>query len=47
MSVQTSIFANAWFQIKHLYNSNFHPFEVVGRGSERQLQVGKNLNYVT
>ena len=24
--------------------SNFHPFEVVGRGSETQLQVGENLN---
>ena len=25
--------------------SNFHPLEVVGRGSETQLQVGENLNY--
>ena len=24
--------------------SNFHPFEVVGRGSETQPQVGENLN---
>ena len=24
--------------------SNFHPLEVVGRGSETQLQVGDNLN---
>ena len=24
--------------------SNFHPPEVVGRGSETQLQVGENLN---
>ena len=24
--------------------SNFHPLEVVGRGSETKLQVGKNLN---
>ena len=23
--------------------SNFHPLEVVGRGSEAQLQVGENL----
>ena len=23
-----------------------HRFEVVGRGSERQLQVGENLNYL-
>ena len=27
--------------------SNFHPLEVVGRGSETQLQVGENLNYLT
>ena len=26
--------------------SNFHPLEVVGRGSETQLQVGENLNYL-
>ena len=25
---------------------NFHPLEVVGRGSETQLRVGENLNYV-
>ena len=24
--------------------SNFHQLEVVGRGSEMQLQAGKNLN---
>ena len=24
--------------------SDFHPLEVVGRGSETQLQVGENLN---
>ena len=24
--------------------SNFHPLEIVGRGSETQLQVGENLN---
>ena len=24
---------------------NFHPLEVVGRGSETQLEVGKTLNY--
>ena len=23
-----------------------HPLEVVGRGSETQLQVGENLNYL-
>ena len=27
--------------------SNCHSFEVVGRGSEQQLQVGGNLNYLT
>ena len=26
--------------------SNFHPLEVVGRGSEPQLQVGENLSYL-
>ena len=25
---------------------NFHPLEVVGRGSETQLQVGENLNNI-
>ena len=25
---------------------NFHPLEVVGRGSETQLQVGENLNFI-
>ena len=26
--------------------SNFHALEVVGRGSETQLQVGENLIYL-
>ena len=26
--------------------SNFHSFEVVGRGSETQLQMGENLNKI-
>ena len=26
--------------------SNFHPFEVVGRGSGTQLQMGENLNQI-
>ena len=43
MSVWTSEFANAWSQIKKNI-SNFHPFVVVGRGSETQLQMGENLN---
>ena len=25
----------------------FHPFQVVGRGREKQIQVGENLNYLT
>ena len=41
MGVQTARFANDWLQIKHM--SNFHPLEVVGRGSETQLQVGEKL----
>ena len=34
------------FGLKLLQNnlSNFHPLEVVCRGSETQLQVGENLN---
>ena len=27
--------------------TNFHPLEVVCRGSETQLQVGENLSYLT
>ena len=27
--------------------SDFHQLEVVGRGSDTQLQVGENLNYST
>ena len=27
--------------------SNFQPLEVVGRGSETQLQVGENFNKLT
>ena len=26
--------------------TNFHRFDVVGRGSETQLQVGENLNFI-
>ena len=26
--------------------SNFHPLEVVGRGSETQLQAGGNINKI-
>ena len=36
MGVQTSGFVNVWFQIKK--NSDFHPLEVVGRGSDNNLK---------
>ena len=32
--------------IKQIIMSNFHPLEVVGRGSETQLQVGEDLNHI-
>ena len=44
MSVPTATFAIFWSQIKQ---SNFHPLEVVGRGSETQLQVGENFNKIS
>ena len=31
---------------KNIKICNFHPFEIEGRGSESQLQVGKKLNSV-
>ena len=46
MSVLASRFANVWFQIKQIIMSNYHTLEVLGRGSETQLQVSKNLNYL-
>ena len=27
--------------------SNFHPLEIVGRGSETQIQLGKNIDCLT
>ena len=45
MNVKTSIFANVLSQIKH-NNNNFHPLEVVGRGSETQFRVGENINKI-
>ena len=30
----------------HVNVSIFHPLEVVGRGSETQLQIGKNLGFL-
>ena len=29
-----------------LFESNFHSFEVVGRGSDTQLQVSENMIYL-
>ena len=46
MGVLTSRFANVWCQMD-TNMSNFHPLEVVCRGSETQLQVGENLNMIT
>ena len=43
MCLHTSRFANVCSQIK----LNFHPLEVVGRGSETQLQVGEKFNSIT
>ena len=35
------------FRLKlNKYIGYFHPLEVVGRGSETQLQVGEDLNYL-
>ena len=31
---------------KYTNISNFHPLEVVCRGSEKQLQVGENFNLI-
>ena len=44
MTGKTSKFVNVWSQINKF--SNFHPPEIVGRGSETQFQVGDNLNYL-
>ena len=38
--VRTQTFANVWSQIRQNM-SDFQPLEVVGRGNETQLQVGK------
>ena len=43
--VSNRIFAHFWSQIEQNM-SNFHKLEVVGRGSETQLQVGENSNYL-
>ena len=43
MCVETSGFTNVCSQIKKR-KTNFHPIEVVDRGSETQLQLGENSN---
>ena len=45
MSVITLTFANVSCQIKTKM-CNFHPLEVVDRGSETQLPVGEHLKYL-
>ena len=48
MSIQYTCNDLQMFSPKFLANvNNFHPLEVVGRGSETQLQVGENLNKTT
>ena len=37
-------FAKLAYMFIQIVQSNFYPLEVVGRGSETQIQVGKNLN---
>ena len=43
-TVSVCIMQMLGLKIKNM--SNFHPLEVVGRGSETQLRVGKNLNKI-
>ena len=45
MSAQTLICKCSVSNIINM--SNFHPLEVVGRGSETQPEVGANLNKLT
>ena len=37
---------NAGIDYRRQNMSNIHPLEVVGRGSETQLQVGEKLDYL-
>ena len=46
MSVETPKFVNVLSQFNKNDQYNFHPLEVVGRGSDAQLQVDGNLNYL-
>ena len=46
MCVLTSRFANVWSELNKFYMNNFHPFEVVSRYRDPQLQMGENLNYL-
>ena len=44
--ISAKIIRHGWCESD--YNmSNFHPPEVVGRGSETQIQVGENLNKIS
>ena len=45
--LKTLRFANICAQIKQIIMSSFQPLEVVGSGSEPQLQVVENLNKLT
>ena len=45
MCVKTSRFLNVCLKYS-TETVNFHPLEIVGRGSETQLQVGESLNYL-
>ena len=46
MSVQASSFRHVWFYIKQIWVIFTHAVEIVSRGSETQLQVGENINYL-
>ena len=46
MGHEMSRLAHNLFCLKLKKMDKFHPFEVVGRASDTQLQVGENLNYV-
>ena len=44
--MQCVLFKSLSMVVKNTNVNNFHSLEVVGRGSETQLQVGENLNYL-
>ena len=47
--LEISMFKQHYLQMSQIQQIwlHFHPLEVVGRGSETQLQVGENLNKLT